>query len=134
MEITISAIIKLDIERVWQLWNDPKHIVNWNSASEDWHTTKATNDLMKDGKFNYRMEAKDQSFGFDFSGTYTKIIDNELIEILLDDNRKVKVSFSKDTGETKIVQTFEAENKNEAELQRTGWQSILNNFKKYCEK
>ena len=80
------------------------------------------------------MEAKDQSFGFDFSGTYTKIIDNELIEILLDDNRKVKVSFSKDTGETKIVQTFEAENKNEAELQRTGWQSILNNFKKYCEK
>lgn len=134
MEITISVEIKLPIDKVWDYWNAPKHIVNWNFASDDWQTTTAINNLKVNEKFSYYMEAKDKSFGFNFSGTYSKIITNELIEIVLDDSRKVKVAFFGDETTTKIVQSFEAENENEAELQKTGWQNILNNFKKYCEK
>ena len=134
MEITISVEIKSPIDKVWDYWNAPKHIVNWNFASDDWQTTTAINNLRVNEKFSYYMEAKDKSFGFNFSETYSKIITNELIEIVLDDSRKVKIAFLGDETTTKIVQSFEAENENEAELQKTGWQNILNNFKKYCEK
>lgn len=134
MVIEISVEIKAPLNKVWMYWNDPKNIVKWNFASSDWHTTKATNNLIVTGKFSYRMEAKDNSFGFDFGGTYTKIIENKLIEIVLDDNRKVKVQFEGNEMQTTLVQNFETEDQNEADLQKIGWQNILNNFKSYSEK
>jgi uncharacterized protein YndB with AHSA1/START domain len=131
--ITIKATVNSPIATVWSKWTHPNDIINWNSASEDWHTTKAENDLIIGGKFSYRMEAKDGSFGFDFWGIYTNIIINELIEYTLGDDRKVKVIFEFENGETKITTLFEAEDENPKEMQQFGWQSILNNFKKYAE-
>lgn len=131
--IKIKATINENINTVWNLFTDPKHIVNWNTASEDWHTTKAENDFRKGGKFSYRMEAKDGSFGFDFEGIYDEIIKNEIITYTLLDNRIVKVHFLENEDKTIIAELFEPENQNSYELQKFGWQSILNNFKKYVE-
>ena len=91
--ITVAATVNAPIEKVWQYWTAPQHITQWNNASNDWHTPKATNDLRKDGTFNYRMEAKDNSFGFDFEGRYTDIKTNELIEYVISDGRKVQILF-----------------------------------------
>jgi uncharacterized protein YndB with AHSA1/START domain len=131
--ITIEATVKANIETVWSKWTNPNDIVKWNTASEDWHTTKAENDLVVGGKFSSRMEAKDGSFGFDFWGFYTHIITNELIEYTMGDDRKVSVKFSANNGQTTITTLFEAENENPIEMQQFGWQAILNNFKKYAE-
>lgn len=131
--ITIEASILAPVEKVWQYFTDTKHILKWNNASEDWHTTKAENDLRVDGKFSSRMEAKDGSFGFDFGGVYTKVNINEEIAYTLGDERKVTIKFSTDGNVTNIVETFEAEQTNPIEMQRDGWQAILNNFKKYTE-
>ncbi len=131
--ITIKARIKAPVEKVWTYWNDPAHIVRWNAASEDWHTTWAKNDLQVGSKIISRMEAKDGSMGFDFSGTYTRIESNKHIEYVLDDNRKVMVEFSGNGSETEITETFEAETSNPVEMQKAGWQAILDNFKKYAE-
>ena len=131
--ITIETIIKAPVEKVWESWTNPKHIMQWNNASEDWHTTKAENDLRAGGHFMSRMEAKDGSFGFDFGGIYDEVKLNQLIEYTIGDGRKVKISFSGNGNETKVVETFETENTNPIEMQRSGWQSILNNFKKYTE-
>jgi uncharacterized protein YndB with AHSA1/START domain len=132
-EIMISARIKAPLEKTWQLWTDPKHIVHWNNASDDWFTPRAKNDLKNGGKFNYRMEARDGSDGFDFSGTYTQIVPQKRIGYNIDDGRKVKIEFSSEGEETVVKESFEPEQTHTVEQQREGWQSILENFKKYTE-
>jgi uncharacterized protein YndB with AHSA1/START domain len=131
--ITVEATIKAPVEKVWNYWSAPKHIVQWNNASDDWHTPRAENDLRTGGKFFSRMEAKDGSSGFDFSGVYDQVKKHELIAYSISDGRKVSVTFSGDKNKTKITETFEAENTHSIELQKTGWQAILDNFKKYVE-
>lgn len=131
--ITVEATINAPIDIVWNCWTNPEHITKWNFASDDWHSPKAENDLRVGGKFTSRMEAKDGSFGFDFSGIYTNVKTNELIEYTLGDERKVSVSFIGEHGTTKVIESFEAETENSEELQRGGWQMILNNFKKHAE-
>lgn len=132
--ITVQTVINAPVENVWNLWTTPAHITKWNNASDDWHTPRAENDLQVGKKFLYRMEAKDGGFGFDFVGVYDEIKRNELIAFTLDDERKVKVTFTKNNDdETRVVETFEAESTNSVELQRGGWQAILDNFKKYVE-
>lgn len=133
INITVEATINAPVEKVWKLWTSPEHITKWNSASDDWHSPSAENDLRVGGRFTSRMEAKDGSMGFDFGGVYDEVKTNELIKYTMDDERKVSVSFSKEDGKTKVVETFEAEGTNPAEMQRDGWQAILNNFKKYAE-
>ena len=131
--ITVQTKIGAPLDQVWKCWTSPEDIVCWNNASDDWHTTNADNFLEVGGKFNYRMEAKNGTFGFDFWGIYNKVIPQQLIEITLGDERKMRVSFSYANGETEVVETFEAESQNSIELQRGGWQAILDNFKKYVE-
>jgi len=131
--ITVKAIINAPVQKVWEYWTDPRHIIHWNSASGDWHTPRAENDLSVGGKFMSRMEARDGSMGFDFSGKYTRIEQEKLIELTLDDDRKVKVRFDANGNNTTVTEVFEAEHENAIELQRSGWQAILDNFKKYAE-
>ncbi|MDQ3141927.1 MAG: SRPBCC family protein [Bacteroidota bacterium] len=131
--ITIENAINAPIAKVWLFWTAPEHIMLWNNASEDWHTPHAENDLKAGGKFLSRMEAKDGSYGFDFGGIYDEVREPEYLSYKIDDGRKVSVSFSSEGNETIIVETFEAENTNSVELQRSGWQAILDNFKKYVE-
>ena len=131
--ITVHAVINAQVEKVWKDWTNPNAIIKWNNASDDWHTTRAENDLRVGGKFNSRMEAKDGSVGFDFYGVYDKVKTNELIEYTLGDDRKVKIIFTKQGNATHIVESFEAENTNSIEMQKGGWQAILDNFKKYVE-
>lgn len=132
-KITISTTVKAPISLVWKKWTNPEDIVIWNSASDDWHTPMAENDLRVGGKFRSRMEARDGSMGFDFEGTYEKVEFHELIEYEITDGRKVSVVFKNHGSETEIVETFEAEGIHSIELQQAGWQSILDNFKKYTE-
>ena len=131
--ITIKTKINVSIEQVWQYWSAPEHVVKWNQASDDWHSPRAENDLREGGRFLFRMEAKDGSMGFDFSGRYTRVQKHQQIDYTMDDDRTVKITFSKEKDGTAIVETFEAENSNPPEMQRQGWQSILDNFKKYAE-
>lgn len=132
-KITIETTIKAPVEKVWKLWSAPEHITKWNSASPDWHTPRAENDLRPGGTFSSRMEAKDGSMGFDFGGVYDEVKTNELITYTMGDGRKVRVEFASKDGETRVIETFDAENTNPVEMQRGGWQSILDNFKKYVE-
>lgn len=131
--ISVKTIIDAPIGSVWKCWTSPEDIVRWNNASDDWHTTRAENDLRAGGKFLSRMEAKDGSSGFDFTGVYKVVITNEQIEYSIIDGRSVKVYFTASGNETNVVETFEAEGTHSVERQRTGWQSILDNFKKYVE-
>jgi len=131
--ITVETTVKASVEKVWEVWTMPEHIVKWNNASAEWHTTRAQNDLRAGGKFLSRMEAKDGSFAFDFEGTYEEVKTNELISYSIGDGRKAKIIFIAEDNETKVVETFEAENQNSIEMQRGGWQAILDNFKKYTE-
>jgi len=131
--ITIEATVYAPVEKVWQLWTMPEHITQWNNASPEWHTPKAENDLRVGGKFSSRMEARDGSMGFDFWGIYDEVVTNKLIAYTMGDGRKAKVTFNADGTTTKITTVFEAETENPVELQKGGWQSILNNFKKYAE-
>ena len=131
--ITIGVSVEAPVEKIWECWTQPQHIVKWNTASNDWHTTHATNDLRVGGKFNTRMEAKDGSFGFDFWGIYDEIQVNNRIAYTLGDDRKVEVIFGSEGNLTQITQIFEAETENSVELQQGGWQAILNNFKAYAE-
>jgi uncharacterized protein YndB with AHSA1/START domain len=132
--ITIDTTIKAPVEKVWKFWSAPEHITKWNAASPDWHTPHAENDLRPGGKFSSRMEAKDGSFGFDFGGVYDEVRTNELITYTLGDGRKVRVEFTSKDGETKVTETFDAESTHSEEMQRGGWQAILDNFKIYAEK
>ena len=131
--ITVQTNIQVPIEKAWEFWSGPEHITQWNFATEEWHCPKAENDLKPGGRFVWRMEAKDGSMGFDYSGTYVKVIPNELIEKKLDDDRMVRINFKSQDNSTLITETFEAENQNPIELQRNGWQAILDNFKRYAE-
>ena len=131
--ITVEATVNAPVEKVWSYFTQPQHVKNWNNASDDWHTPRAENDLQVGGNFVYRMEAKDGSFGFDFGGTYDAVNENEYLEYTIGDGRKVKISFIPQGTSTEVVENFEAETTNSVELQRTGWQSILDNFKKYTE-
>jgi uncharacterized protein YndB with AHSA1/START domain len=132
-KINIEATINASLAKVWQYYTEPKHITQWNNASDDWHTTRAENDLRQGGKFLYRMEAKDGSFGFDFGGVYDEVKANELIGYTMEDGRKAKIVFASADDRTKIVIDFDAETENPIELQRDGWQAILDNFKKYVQ-
>ncbi|TAL40208.1 MAG: polyketide cyclase [Chitinophagaceae bacterium] len=131
--ITVENIINAPVEKVWECWTKPEHITQWNNASDDWHTPWAKNDLREGGSFVSRMEAKDGSMGFDFGGVYDAVRTNEYIEYTIGDGRKVKVTFTAQGKTTKVVESFEAENMNSIELQRGGWQAILDNFKKHTE-
>jgi uncharacterized protein YndB with AHSA1/START domain len=131
--ITIENTIDAPVEKVWQSWTLPEHIKKWNNASDDWHTPFAENDLRVGGKFTARMEAKDGSFGFEFWGIYDEIKNHELIASTLGDGRKLRVAFSSAGKGTRVVESFEAETENPIEMQKNGWQSILDNFKKYTE-
>ena len=131
--ITVATTIKSPIQNVWKLWTEPKHITHWCNASDDWYAPYAENDLRVDGKFKTTMAAKDGSVSFDFEGVYTSIQEHKLIEYTIYDGRKVKITFSGEGKETNVTETFEAENENPLEVQRGGWQAILDNFKKYTE-
>ena len=131
--VTLEATVQAPVEKVWQYWTGPEHITKWNNASDDWHTTKAENDLRAGGKFSSRMEAKDGSMGFDFWGIYDDVKPNELITNTMGDGRKMSVHFKSEGNTTKVMETFEAEDENSIEMQRVGWQAILDNFKKYTE-
>lgn len=129
METTVNA----PIEKVWECWTTPEHIMQWNNASDDWHTPSATNDLREGGTFTCRMEAKDGSAGFDFGGKYTKVLEHKHIDYTMDDGRKVSITFDEHDGHTHITESFDPESENSVEVQQQGWQSILDNFKKYTE-
>ena len=131
--ITVENTINAPVEKVWEYWSEPKHITKWSNASDDWHTPRAENDLREGGKFLSRMEAKDGSMGFDFGGIYDAVRENEYIEYTIGDGRKVKINFSTEGNGTKVVESFEAENTHSLEMQRGGWQNILDSFKKYTE-
>ncbi|HEY0964567.1 MAG TPA: SRPBCC domain-containing protein [Candidatus Paceibacterota bacterium] len=131
--ITISAEVAAPIEKVWEYWTNPKHITKWAFASDDWEAPHAENDLRTGGKFLTRMQAKDGSAGFDLTGEYNEVVQNERIAYTMDDGRTVVTIFEGTDEGTHIVSTFEMENENPEEMQREGWQSILNNFKKHVE-
>lgn len=131
--ITVEATIQAPVDKVWSFWTLPEHITKWCAASDDWHTPFAENDLRTDGKFLSRMEAKDGSFGFDFGGIYDDVKTNELIAYTLGDNRKVSIVFKSEGNATRVTESFEAESQNPVEMQKGGWQSILDNFKNYAE-
>mgnify|MGYP001179133505 FL=1 len=132
-KITVKVLVQAPVEKVWKYWTSPEHIVNWNNASDDWHTPKAAVDLRVGGTFTSTMAAKDGSMSFDFSGCYTKVEELKLIEYTLEDDRRVSIVFRGDEKQCEVQETFEAESTNSIELQQAGWQAILNNFKKYCE-
>ena len=131
--LTVENTINAPVEKVWEFWSNPEHIIKWCSPSDDWHTPRAENDLRSGGKFLSRMEAKDGSFGFDFGGVYDEVRNHEYIEYTIGDGRKVKISFSPEGKNTKLVESFDAENENPIEMQQGGWQAILDSFKKYTE-
>jgi uncharacterized protein YndB with AHSA1/START domain len=132
-KITIEAEISANTKKVWDYYTNPKHITKWNFASDDWHCPDAENDLRVGGKLISRMESKEGSVGFDFEAVYDEVVDLKRIVYTIADGRKVKTEFNSQENKTKVTTTFEAESVNSIELQRTGWQSILNNFKKYVE-
>ena len=131
--ITVKAVIQAPIEKVWACWSDPQHITKWCQASDDWHAPYAENDLRTGGKFKTTMAARDGSASFDFEGVYSNVQQHQVIEYAMADGRKVKIVFSVNGKEVNVSETFDAENENPIELQRGGWQAILDNFKKYTE-
>ncbi|MFA7301475.1 MAG: SRPBCC domain-containing protein [Candidatus Shapirobacteria bacterium] len=134
MTISVDTIINSPIEKVWQYWNDPTSVMVWNRAEDSWHCPQATNYFELGSGFSYTMSAKDGSSSFEFAGMYTKIEPQKLIEYTMADGRKVSVEFEKvDDTNTIVTESFDTENENSVEAQRTGWQMILDNFKKYCE-
>lgn len=133
MNISISTTVNAPIETVWDAWTAPEHIIEWNFASDEWHCPSASNDLRVGGKFNYRMEARDGSMGFDFGGTYTKLERHKSITYKLADDRTVRIEFATNGSSTTISEHFDAEDEHSGEQQRAGWQAILDNFKAYCE-
>lgn len=133
MKITVESTVKSSLNEVWRSWNEPTDIMQWNTAQDDWHTTKSTVELREGGRFHSRMEAKDGSQGFDFEGTYTRVVPRQLIEYRTSDGRDVTVEFSERAGAVVVKETFDAETENPPELQRQGWQAILDNFARHVE-
>lgn len=132
-KITVETTVKAPISKVWERWSKPEHITKWAFASDDWEAPAAENDLRKGGKFKTTMAAKDKSQSFDFGGTYTAVQEHKLIEYDMDDRRHVRTEFTEVPEGVKIVQTFDPEGENTEEMQRSGWQAMLENFKKYAE-
>lgn len=132
-KITVSATIDAPMDKVWEAFSQPEHVTKWCFASDDWHAPHATCDFREGGKASTRMEAKDGSFGFDFGWTYTKIDENEMIHYIMEDGRENVIDFEETDNGVKVTETFDAESQNPVEMQREGWQAILNNFKKYVE-
>lgn len=132
MKITVETTVAAPIETVWRAYNTPEDIERWNAPSDDWHTTASTVDLRPGGEFSSRMEAKDGSAGFDFAGTYTKVVENELIEYSFGD-REAAVEFDEVEGGARVRVTFDAEDENPVDMQRAGWQAILDSFKRHVE-
>lgn len=133
MEITVESVVKADVNDVWRAWNDPEDIKQWNAASDDWHTTESTVDLREGGSFSSRMEAKDGSQGFDFEGKYTRVVPQKLIEYEMSDGRRVRVQFTQTSDGTLVRESFDAESENEPEIQRQGWQAIMDRFASHVE-
>jgi len=133
VKITVSVSVKASVAKTWEAFTSPGSIVSWNFASDDWCCPKASNDLKPGGSFNYRMESTDGRVGFDFCGTYTKVTPQSLIAYALGDGREVSIEFKNVAGNTEVIETFDAETENSLELQKQGWQAILNNFKKLVE-
>lgn len=131
--ITVQTVVQAPLEKAWLYWSEPKHIMNWAFASEDWEASDAQNDLREGGTFKTRMAAKDGSAGFDFTGTYTTVREHELIEYDMSDGRHVKIEFEETPEGVQVTETFDPENENPEDMQRSGWQAILDNFKKYTE-
>lgn len=131
--ITVQTTVNAPIEKVWDYFSKPEHITKWCQASDDWHAPYAENDLRTGGKFKTTMAAKDGSFSFDFGGVYTNVQQHKIMEYTLGDDRKVSILFNATGNETKVTETFDAESTHSIDMQRDGWQAILNNFKKYTE-
>lgn len=131
--IEISCDIESDLSTCWEAWTSPEQIVNWKFANADWHCPSAENDCRSGGSFSWRMEAKDQSMGFDYAGKYSQVEPHHRIGIELEDKRKVSINFEQIGTKTRITEQFEVEDVNSADLQKQGWQAILDNFKKYTE-
>ena len=131
--ITVKTIVNAPVSKVWEYWTKSEHIMQWNNASDEWHTPAAKNDLRKDGRFVFTMAARDGSMSFDFEGVYTEVVEHKLIAYVMADSRTAKIIFDGQDNQTEIVESFDAESVNSIELQRTGWQNILDNFKKYTE-
>ncbi|MCC7028787.1 MAG: SRPBCC domain-containing protein [Chitinophagaceae bacterium] len=132
--IIAQTTLQVPLEKAWEKWTNPADIMAWNYANSDWHCPRAANDLRAGAKFNYRMEAKDGSFGFDFEGTYSNITPHELIDYSLADGRKVTIEFKAGGDQTEVIQKFEPETVNPFDSQRDGWQAIMNNYKVHAEK
>jgi uncharacterized protein YndB with AHSA1/START domain len=133
MKITVETTVAASLDTVWRAWTTPADIVRWNAASDDWHTTAARVDLREGGGFSSRMEAKDGSVGFDFEGTYTEVVPQERLAYALGDGRAVVIDFEAEEGGVRVRETFDAETENPIELQRQGWQAILDNFARHVE-
>ncbi len=133
IKITVNAIISSDVKKVWDYYTSPKHITKWNFASDDWHCPAAETDLRVGGKMQSRMEAKDGSFGFDFIVVLDEVVAYKSLAYTMEDGRKATITFEQNQDKTDVEVTFDAENENPIELQRGGWQAILNNFKSYAE-
>jgi len=131
--ITVQSTVNAPVEKVWKYWSDPAHITQWCQVSDDWHAPHAENDLRTGGKFSTTMAAKDGSFSFDFGGIYDNVEEHKLIEYTMGDGRKVSVVFTAKGDQTEVVETFDMENTHSEEMQRGGWQAILDNFRKYTE-
>ncbi|MEO0006269.1 MAG: hypothetical protein RJA20_465 [Bacteroidota bacterium] len=132
-KITIQAVVAADRQKVWACYTQPEHITKWNFATDTWHCPAASNDMRVGGKYLARMEAKDGSFAFDFEAVYNEIVDGEKFTYTMPDNRVVQVSFEQTDDKTLVTLIFDPENENPVDLQRSGWQSILDNFRKYTE-
>jgi uncharacterized protein YndB with AHSA1/START domain len=132
-KVIIQANVSANIKKAWEYYTQPAHITKWNFATDDWMCPDASNDMRIGGKYIARMEAKDGSFGFDFEAVYNEISDGEKFTYVMPDNREVNVIFNQNGDAIEVTVKFDAETENPIELQREGWQSILNNFKKYTE-
>lgn len=131
--ITVEATVKAPVDKVWKYWNEPEHITQWAFAIPEWHAPYAENDLREGGSFKTTMAARDGSFSFDFGGVYSKVETNKAIEYTLGDGREVKIQFIPQGNETKVIETFDPEDQNPHDMQKGGWQAILDNFKKHTE-
>ncbi|MGE0866533.1 MAG: SRPBCC family protein [Vicinamibacterales bacterium] len=132
-KITVETTVNAPLDRVWSAWNTPADIQQWNAPSNDWHTTASMVDLREGGTFLSRMEAKDGSSGFDFEGVYTRVVPRQSIAYRMSDGREVSVEFAAAPGGVRVTETFDPETENSPEMQRQGWQAILDNFGRHVE-
>jgi uncharacterized protein YndB with AHSA1/START domain len=134
MKITVETVVNAPLNEVWRAWNNPDDIKQWNAPMDAWHTTESAVDLREGGKFSARMEAKDGSAGFDFEGVYTRVVPNRIIDFRMSDGREVNLEFVEAAGGVLVRETFDTEDENPPEMQRAGWQAILDNFGRHVEK